>query len=572
LALLDPQVEVDIRRAALLNAVQHGGQGQRGAVMSRVLGAHAELRAMAGQVAARVGQVLDEVNAMGLAAQRAELEASAPELLEARPAPREAGLPALEGAVDGKVVMRMAPGPSGPLHIGHARAAVLNDEYVRRHRGKYILRLEDTDPARIDPEAYAMIAEDMEWLGCEVHQVVVQSDRFERYYEVARRLLEMGKAYVCTDPPEAWRALKEKGKPCGHRGGDPAGSLERFDAMLAGAYKAQEAAVVAVTQIDHPNPALRDFPLLRIEDTPHPRTGTRFRVYPLMNFSVSVDDHDLGLTHVLRGKDHLNNTHRQDYLFRYLGWSMPHYIHYGRVSIEGVELSTSKMGAGIQAGTYSGWDDPRLGTLRALARRGYRPQSLREYWVEAGVKEVDVVFAWKNLDAVDKKAQDPGAHRLFFVEDPVVLDLRVEGPLASHPPRLPSRPEAGRRDLRVGAQGGHARVLVQRADASALSAGTVFRLKDLANFTMGDARVAQFASASHEEARGAPIIHWLPEDESQTADAEVVRPDGTIGRGRIEREGAQLAGNVVQLERVGFARLEAGGAPTGRVRAFFLYR
>lgn len=540
--------------------------------MSRVLGAHAGLRSRAGEVAARVQQVLDEVNALTPAAQREELEASAPELLEAKPAERTGGLPDLKGAVEGKVVMRMAPGPSGPLHIGHARAAVLNDEYVRRYRGKLILRLEDTDPARVDADAYGMIQEDLEWLGCKVHETVIQSDRFERYYEVARRLLEMGKAYVCTHPPAEWRALKEEGRPCSHRGQDPARSLEAFDAMLAGAYRAQEAAVVAVTRVDHPNPALRDFPVLRIEDTPHPRTGTRFCVYPLMNMSVSVDDHDLGLTHVLRGKDHLNNTHRQDYLFGYLGWKMPVYIHYGRVSIEGVELSTSKMAAGIRAGTYMGWDDPRLGTLRALARRGYRPESLREYWVDAGVKEVDVVFSWKNLDAIDKKAQDPGAHRVFFVEDPVPLDLLVEQDLTGAPPRLPSRPEAGRRTLHVRATGGHARVLVQRSDVATLAPGVVFRLKDLANFEGAGDGSARYVSRSHEEARGAPIVHWLPDDPAQTAEAEVVRPDGSVGRGRIEREGAESGGRVVQMERVCFARIEAGGAPGGRVRAFMLYR
>ncbi|HEX9708532.1 MAG TPA: glutamate--tRNA ligase [Candidatus Thermoplasmatota archaeon] len=567
-------MELAIRKFALQNALQHGGQGQRGAVMSRVLGTFADLRARAGDVAQRVQAVLDEVNALGPEAQRAELESSAPELLEARPAERPGGLPDLMGAADGKVVMRMAPGPSGPLHIGHARAAVLNDVYVRRYRGKYILRLEDTDPARVTAEAYRMIQEDMEWLGCQVHETVIQSDRFARYYEVARRLLEMGKAYVCTDPPDAWRELKEQGRPCPHRGADPAGSLEAFEAMLSGVYKAREAAVVAVTEIDHPNPALRDFPLLRIEDTPHPRTGTKYRVYPLMNFSVSVDDHDLGLTHVLRGKDHLNNTHRQDFLFRYLGWRMPVYIHYGRVSVEGVELSTSKMAAGIAAGTLAGWDDPRLGTIRALARRGYRPESLRAYWVDAGVKEVDVVFSWKNLDAIDKKAQDPGAHRVFLVEDPVPVELDVDRELVARPPRLPSRPEAGRRVLRVGAPAGatRPRVLIPREDLEALGEGQTFRLKDLANFVLSGPGRARFESIGHEEARGAPILHWLPDDPSQTAEAEVVRPDGSTRQGRIERAGAESGGRVVQLERVGFARVEVEGAAAPRVRAFFLYR
>ena len=341
-----------IRKYALLNALQHEGPAQKGAVMSRVLGERSDLRAQAKELGARVDEVIAKVNALPPDQQRAELEASAPQLLDEKKRERPTGLPDLPGAVEGKVVMRMAPGPSGPLHIGHARACVLNDEYVRRYRGKYILRLEDTDPARVRPDAYEMIKEDMAWMGCEIHQVVIQSERFERYYEVGKRLLELGHAYLCTHPPQEWRALKDKKVACSHRGSDPAKNLEGFDAMLGGGYRAEEAAVIAKTQIDHPNPAVRDFPLLRIEETPHPRTGTKYRVYPLMNFSVAVDDHDLGLTHVLRGKDHLNNTNRQDFLFRHLGWKMPEYIHYGRVSIEGVELSTSRMGQGVD--TVSG--------------------------------------------------------------------------------------------------------------------------------------------------------------------------------------------------------------------------
>jgi glutamyl-tRNA synthetase len=469
--------------------------------------------------------------------------------------------------------MRFAPGPSGPLHIGHARAAVLNDEYCSRYKGKLILRLEDTDPARVLPDAYAMIEEDMAWMGCRVGEVVVQSTRFERYYEVARRLLELGKAYVCTDKPDLWRALKEEKKACPHRHLPPPTQLAAFDAMLEGAYAPEAAAVIGQTDLAHPNPAIRDFPLLRIEDTPHPRTGTRYRVYPLMNFSVAVDDHDLGLTHVLRGKDHLNNTYRQEYLFAHLGWKVPRYVHYGRVSIEGVELSTSKMAAGIAAGTLGGWDDPRLGTIRALARRGYRPESIREYWVASSVKEVDIVFSWKTLNAIDKKRADPEACRLFFVGAPATVEADIPADLSAHPPRLPDRPEAGRRELRVARdKSGKGRLLIPDQDARKLGQGDVFRLKDLANFTWQGQGKARFLDNELASAKGAPIIHWLPDDPAQAPPARLFMPDGTAEGGRVEAAAGAESGRVVQLERVGLARIEPAASQSAEVRAVFLYR
>lgn len=541
--------------------------------MSRVLGERSDLRAKAGQVAEVVDRVIKEINALGWANQRKELEALAPELLVEKKTERTKGLPELEGAVEGAVVMRFAPGPSGPLHIGHARAAILNDEYCRRYKGKYILRLEDTDPARVLPEAYQMIEEDMAWMGCKVHEVVVQSTRFERYYQIARRLLEIGKAFVCTCKPDDWRRLKDEKKPCPHRHLDPSVQLEAFEAMLSGGFGPEQAAVIGQTDLSHPNPAVRDFPLLRIEDTPHPRTGTRYRVYPLMNFSVSVDDHDLALTHVLRGKDHLNNTHRQNYLFDHLGWAMPHYIHYGRVSIEGLELSTSKMWAGIKKGDFGGWDDVRLGTIRALGRRGYRPESIRDYWVDSSVKEVDIVFSWKTLNAIDKKRADREACRLFFVGRPRGIEVEMPSELVAHPLRLPDSPEAGRRALSLRPdKGGLGRALIPDEDASRLTQGSLFRLKDLGNFTWrGDGKAA-FRNNDLASAKGAPILHWLPDDPAQALPAALAMPDGTVVEGRIEAAARAESGRVVQLERVGLARVEAQASPPAEVHAFFLYK
>ncbi|MCK5251771.1 MAG: glutamate--tRNA ligase, partial [Thermoplasmata archaeon] len=158
------EVRNSARKFALQNAVQHEGKCEVGPVMARVLGERPEWRPYAKFISGLVSWEVQEVNSLKSHAQIEELTSIDPDLLEREIRDRERGLPDLEG-VNGEVVMRFAPGPSGPLHIGHSRAAILNDEYVKRYGGRYILRLEDTDPTRIMPEAYDMIREDMEWLG-----------------------------------------------------------------------------------------------------------------------------------------------------------------------------------------------------------------------------------------------------------------------------------------------------------------------------------------------------------------------------------------------------------------------
>ncbi|MBN1677856.1 MAG: glutamate--tRNA ligase, partial [Candidatus Thermoplasmatota archaeon] len=478
--------EKAIRKYALQNAVQFGGKATVGAVLGKVMAEDPGLRSRAKEMSSLAKSVVAEVNAMDPVAQLESLKRLAPELLVREVRTKEVGLPDLEG-VQGEVRMRMAPNPSGPLHVGHSRMAILNDEYVKRYGGICYNRFEDTDPARIDPEGYDTIPRDFDWLGVKIHKTIIQSDRFAIYYDVAKKLLEMGKAYVCTCRPEDWRELKNRKKACPHREQALVDQMAGWDKMFDGSYKPEEASLMVKTDLLHPNPAIRDFVGLRIDDTPHPRTGTRYRVYPLMNLAVAVDDHLLDLTHVLRGKDHLNNTYRQEYLFNYFGWKKPVYIHYGRISLEDVQLSTSKMAKGIKEGLYSGWDDPQLGTLSALRRRGIRPESLRRYWIDVGIKEVDIAFSWKTLYSFNRELIDDSADRYFFVSDPVELSITGAPELLARAPLHPEHPERGVRELALGSD---PRVMVSGDDLK--SKPGMLRLKDLCNIELTDG-VAKYA-------------------------------------------------------------------------------
>ena len=291
---------------------------------------------------------------------------------------------------------------------------------------------------------------------------------------------------------------------------------------------------------------------LRIVDSvPHPRTGDRYCVYPAMNFSVAVDDHDLGLTHVIRGKDHLNNTLRQEYIFDYFGWKRPWYHHYGLVSIPDSILKTSTVGKGIRSGEYSGWDDVRLGTVRAMEKRGIRSDAIRNFWLDVGMKEVDIEFSWDNLYAFNKQLVDPVADRYFFVWDPVEMEIEGIEDLHSRSPKHPDHPERG---ARVHLLKRPIKVWMTKEDHDGFVQRGTVRLKDLCNLRSVDGRAIYNGNDISVLKEGVKIAHWVPQDHIE---AEVVMPDGTVRHGYTERLADEEVGKVVQFERFGFARVDS---------------
>lgn len=538
-----------IRKYALQNAVFFKGKANPKSVVGKVLGEIPELRPKSAEIIPLVDAIVEEVNAMGLEAQTKALSEMDSSLLVKEKKERKYELPELKN-VNGEVVMRIAPGPSGPLHIGHTRASVLNDEYVKRYGGKLILRFEDTNPEKLDPDAYHAIPEDLDWLGVKIHQSFIQSDRFDIYYDHTKKLLEQGHAYVCTCNAEHWRELKEKSIACPCRDLPVNTQMERYEKFMNGEYADGEAVVVVKTDLHHPNPAVRDFVALRlVSRASHPRTGDKYIAYPMMNLSVAVDDHLMGMTHVIRGKDHLNNTDRQAYIFDYFGWKKPEYYHYGLVHIPDTVLKTSLIKKEIQGGTYSGWDDVRTGTVRALARRGIRAEAVRRYWVEAGMKSVDIEFSWDGLYAKNRDVIDPISNRYFFVGNPVEYRVTGADEVTGSAPLHPDHAERGCREYDYKAP---ISVFLSKEDSELFASAGKVRLKDLCNLEYGSPAVFAGNDVSILK-KGAKAVQWVGSD---AVDAELLMPDGTVTEGLVEPSFMKESGDSVQLERIGFVRVE----------------
>src|SRR5213596_4118844 len=262
------------------------------------------------------------------------------------------------------IVTRFAPNPDFVLHLGSIRAIILSHDYARMYKGRFLLRFDDTDPRlkKSALEYYDLIREDVRWLECQWDAEYIASDRVPVYYEHAEKVLKSGDAYICTCTPDDFRLNINAGRACPDRSKSPEQNLADWAKMLNGGFGEGDAVLRVKTELAHPNPAVRDWPALRIIDPekyPHPRVGSKYRVWPLYNFSAAVDDHLIGVTHIIRGKEHLTNAVRQTFLYKHMGWSYPEAIEYGRLKMIGFKLSKSEMVKELEEGLVDGFDDPR---------------------------------------------------------------------------------------------------------------------------------------------------------------------------------------------------------------------
>jgi glutamyl-tRNA synthetase len=570
-----------IRKIALLNAINYGGKAQYQPVLGKFLTEQPQMRAKIKELMPLIQKVVAEVNKLSLDEQRKTVQEKWPETLVKEKVEVERTLPRLPN-VDKyeRVVTRFAPNPDCMLHLGNARAIVLCDEYAKMYKGSFRLRLEDTDP-RLKRSAlpfYEAIPKDLKWLGCKWDMEVIQSDRVPTYYEFAEKILAKGGAYVCTCTQDKFRRLVAARKACPCRDLPSNEHLTRWKYMLNGTYKEGEAVVRVKTDLNHPNPAVRDWPALRIinpKKYPHPRVGGKYRVWPLYNFSAGIDDHQMGITHIIRGKEHLTNQTRQEYMYKHFGWKYPEAIHYGRMKITGSLLSKSKIVEGVRKGLFTGWDDPRLGTFIALRKRGIQPETIRRLIIEVGPKTVDVTLSWENLYAINRKLLDPRADRYFFVRDPRKLKVKdIPETMIAHLSLHPDDEKRGFRKLEIVPQDGVAEFWVSSQDSDLLKPRKIIRLMGLLNLQVRNAAKgvveAKFHSKDHEEARklGAPLIHWLPAGTG--IPCEVVMPDATVVRGIAEDSCRKLKpDDIIQFERFGFVRIDSA---EWKLAAYYAHR
>jgi|TARA_B100001971_G_C18252106_1_gene579090 glutamyl-tRNA synthetase len=374
---------------ALKNALSHGGKANQGPVISSLFNEGLKKNEVKKYIK-DISKIIKEVNSMSSEEQKKEFEK-----LENKVSKREVreGLEELPNVKKSGVIMRIAPSASGPLHIGHALVAGLNILYVEKYGGKFYVRIEDTNPDNILLKSYKLIEKDAKWLFKD-SKIIIQSDRIELYYKYAQKLIKKNSAYICTCSGDSFREFVKQKNNCPCRRLNVKENMGRWNKMLS-EFKEGEAVLRFKSNMKDKNPAMRDFPLARINETKHPRQKNKYRVWPLMNLAVTVDDIELNMTHIIRGKDHRDNAKRQEMIYKVLGKKVPYTTFIGIVHFKDLELSSSKMKEDIEKGKYSGWDDENLPTLVSLKKQGYKPIAF--------LKFSELVSLGENDKIIDKK-------------------------------------------------------------------------------------------------------------------------------------------------------------------------
>ncbi|MHA2118243.1 MAG: glutamate--tRNA ligase [Candidatus Thorarchaeota archaeon] len=575
-------LENEVRKFVLDNAVKYEGKPTVKSVMSAIMGTRADLRPRARDIKEIAQRLVLEVEKMPIEKQRAELMEIAPEMLKATPEIVEEkellDLPNVDKWP--KVVMRLAPFPSGPLHIGNARMVILNDYYVKRYKGELILVFDDTIGSAekvVEPAAFDLIPEGLEYLNVKWHRTVYKSDRLEIFYKYAVDLINRNEAYVCDCNADVWRKEhKVKGKACSCSLLGTEENIARWEKMLDGTYPERGAAVRLRTGMTDPDPAMRDHVILRISETEHHRVGTKYRVWPLLEYSWGIDDHELGVTHIIRGKDLVKEGKIEQHIWNIYDWQHPELIYFGRLKFQDATLSKSKSRREVLDGVYTGWDDPRTWSLQSVEKRGIHPDAIRKVLLDLGLSITDISISMKAIYAENRKLRDADAPRVFFVRSPVWLNLNgiPEDIQEAEAPVHPDFPDRGNRVIPLARLKPDASVKIGISDRdfNRMSEGDIFRLKDMANFTLkkGKKSLGEFHSTNVDDVRqvGGPIIHWIPEQGAVPVELTMV--DGELVTG-LGEPGIQHmdAGTFLQFERVGFARVFESG---DEVKAAFSHK
>ncbi|MCS7093808.1 MAG: glutamate--tRNA ligase [Candidatus Aenigmarchaeota archaeon] len=543
---MDENIEKILLKYALLNAKKFG-KASEDAVIKKVFQERPDLKKEVKSILPLVRDVVERVNLMSSEDIERKIEEMGIEELKREE--KVEILPPLIGAEEGKVVMRLAPFPSGPLHIGNARMVILNEYYIRRYKGKLILFFDDTigsEEKPIDPQAYDLIKDGLEWLGVKYDEVYYKSDRLEIYYEYARKLIEVDKAYVCTCSKEEIRENRRIGVECSCRSRKPKENLILFEKMLKGEFREGEAVVRLKTDMKHPNPAFRDRVLLRISEREHPRVGKRYKVWPMLEFSWAIDDHLIGVTHILRGKELVIEDMMEEFIWDIFGWSKPKFIHYGLLKLdeEGAKLSKSKSRKMIQEGSLKGWDDPRTWSLQSLRKRGIQPQAIRNFILNLGLSEADITVPIEILYAENRKLIDGIANRYFAVLNPVriSLDKSVEKIKIKY---HPDHPERGEREIPLDKD----EIYVEREDFEK------FKGKEVALIGAFTVLLGERSNVLRQEVPyEVPKIHWVSRPFLKI---KIIMPNGKEIDGIGEKGLEKLnEGDIVQFYRIGFCRLD----------------
>jgi glutamyl-tRNA synthetase len=562
-AYLTKEVLEALEEGALRNAVRHGGKADAGAVLGRALAQFPQLRSSPGLVSKEARAAVANVNAMSSSEQEDLLRSKYGGEAKVEEKADRAGLPPLHNAIKGKATFRLPPEPSGFMTVGHAMAFTINYLYKQSYEGVLWLRFEDTNPKKVEPRYYESFRRGIRWLEIECDHEKNVSDDLETIYGYGQKLIEQGDAYACSCDGAKVKRLRFAGVPCEHRENPVKTNLEVWNGLIAKKHKEGMYVIRLKGDMQSDNYSLRDTNLFRVIDHPHPLTGTRYSLWPTYDIANAVEDEICGVTHVLRSSEF--RTEVQRLIRERLNFRELEVVQFSRFNFKGTPVQKRILRPLVEKGAVSGWDDPRMPTVDGLDRRGILPQAVRDFTLLVGYTKAEHEYDWSILLSINRKLLDPTSKRIFFVPDPVLLEVKEAPKREAKIPFHPQK-EMGTRTVKT-----EGKFFVPRADIKAIKRGDLFRLMDLYNVVLvkgGQKPTAEYAG--DELAPNSKKLQWVV---SPGTEVQVLVPgllfneDGSFNKGSL-REVSGLAeaaagslqkGDIVQFPRFGFCKVDSPG-------------
>ncbi|MBN1331129.1 MAG: glutamate--tRNA ligase [Candidatus Heimdallarchaeota archaeon] len=578
-----------VLKYSLENAVKHNGIANDRAVMQKIMASHPELRKEAKIILIGVEETVTIINKQSLQEQIDKLEKIAPELLEKKESgKREYKLEDLLQAKMGEVVTRYAPEPNGEMHLGHAYTAYFAHAYAKKYQGTFILRFEDTNPKQERIKYMDAHKADLNWLGLDPDKVVIVSNDMPVFYEKAEELIKNNHAYTCTCKSEVIHGLRNAMEHCKHAKQSPEESMKEWKKMLNGEYNEGEIILRLRGDIESKNAVMRDPAIFAIRKDSHCIHGDKYKIWPLYDFAVAIEDYICGITHVARSAEFDTRIELQNKIREFLGM-VPHplIIHYSRFNVVGSPASKRMIIPLINEGKVEGWDDIRLVTIKGLRRRGIIPETIKQIILEVGMTPQPTNVDWSLITTTNRKIIDYSSNRYFFVPDPVIL--YVQNVNKTQVCKIPLHMEdldRGYREIKAGNL-----FLISKDDFDKLKENEEFRLKDLFNVKLikkktklvanditlvnaSDVLLRKYKIHAIAEYTGNTLkpgakLQWLPAESNQIVPVEVkiadvlfiddeYNPNSLSTEKGVAEESVKLlpVGSIIQFERYGFVRID----------------
>ncbi|KAF8636577.1 hypothetical protein AX17_003388 [Amanita inopinata Kibby_2008] len=386
----------------------------------------------------------------------------------------------LQDAKMGEVITRFPPEPSGYLHIGHTKAAILNQYFAKMYNGKLIIRFDDTNPTKERAEFEETILEDLRLLNIHGDRVTHTSDYFDQIHGYAIQIIQAGKAYADDTEQQQMRDERFKGIASKHRDDPVEENLTRFAEMKAGTEGGLRWCIRAKISIDDPNKALRDPVIYRCNLLPHHRTGDKWKVYPTYDFACPIVDSLEGVTHALRTNEYRDRNPQYKWMIDALDIRRVNIWDFSRLNFIYTLLSKRKLHWFVDQGLVKGWDDPRFPTVRGIRRRGMTVEALTQFMLSQGPSQAVVSLEWDSIWTQNKKVIDPISPRHWaIVSDksvPVVIKGGPPAPEVKLLPKHKKNPEVGEKQTVYASN-----IIIEQEDAASFEDQEEVTLMDWGN-------------------------------------------------------------------------------------------